>query len=88
MTWPRLIEAGIDRRVCIIGNLDARYTLCLGTPAEVKREVRECLDYGRQSPGGHLLHASHSVHEDVRVENYFAAVEAYREYFGLEPLPE
>jgi hypothetical protein len=88
MTWPRLIEAGVDRRLCILGNLDARYTLCLGTPEQVKQEVRECLDYGRQSPGGHILHASHSVHEDVRVVNYYAAVEAYREYFGLEPLPE
>src|SRR5664279_1455880 len=70
MTWPRLIEAGVDRRLCILGNLDARYTLCLGTPEQVKQEVRECLDYGRQSPGGHILHASHSGHEEVRVENY------------------
>lgn len=88
MTWPRILEVGLDRRVCILGNLDARYTLCLGTPQQVKQEVRECLDYGRQSPGGHILHSSHSVHEDVRVENYYAAVEAYREYFGIEPLPE
>ncbi|HEY3397698.1 MAG TPA: uroporphyrinogen decarboxylase family protein [Armatimonadota bacterium] len=87
MTWPRLIEAGIDKQVCILGNTDARYSLCLGTPEEVKTEVRQSLDYGRQSPGGHILHNSHSVHEDVRVENYYAVIEAYREYFGLEPLP-
>ena len=87
MTWPWLIENGIDRQVCILGNTDARYSLCLGTPEEVKREVRQSLDYGRQSPGGHLLHNSHSVHEDVQVENYYAVIEAYREYFGLEPLP-
>jgi len=87
MTWPRLIEEGIDRHVCIIGNLDARHTLCLGTPDDVRSEVIECLTYGQHSPGGHILHASHSVHEDVKVENYHAAVEAYREFFGLEPLP-
>ena len=46
----------------------------------------ECLDYGRKSPGGHILHASHSVHEDVKAENYLAAIIAYRRYFGLEPL--
>jgi len=86
MTWPRLIEAGIDRRVCIIGNIDARHTLCHATPADVEREVVECLDYGRKSPGGHILHASHSVHEDVKAENYLAAISAYRRYFGLEPL--
>ncbi|MEW6755253.1 MAG: uroporphyrinogen decarboxylase family protein [Candidatus Latescibacterota bacterium] len=87
MTWPRLIAEGVSERVCILGNLDARRTLCHGTPEEVRREVRLCLDYGRRTPGGHILHASHSVHEDVRVENYRAAVDAYREYFGLEKLP-
>jgi hypothetical protein len=86
MTWPWLIENKVDTRVCILGNTDARYSLCLGTPEQVKREVRESLDYGRQSPGGHILHNSHSVHEDVQVENYYAVIEAYREYFGLEPL--
>jgi len=53
----------------------------------VRAEVVECLRYGQQTPGGHILHASHSVHEDVKVENYYAAVAAYREFFGLEPLP-
>ena len=87
MTWPRLIEEGVSAKVCIIGNIDARYTLCLKSPAEVHREVIECLEYGRQSPGGHILHASHSVHEDVKVENYRAAIDAYRDFFGLERLP-
>lgn len=87
MTWPWLIENGIDTQVCILGNTDARYNLCLGTPEQVQREVRESLDYGRRSSGGHILHNSHSVHEDVRVENYYAVIEAYRSYFGLEPLP-
>ena len=87
MTWERLIEEGIDRRVCIIGNLDARYTLCLGTPQEVQAEVIECLKFGQTTPGGHILHASHSVHEDVKVENYYAAINAYRDFFGMELLP-
>ena len=86
MTMERLIEEGIDRRVCIIGNLDARHTLCHGTEAEVREEVFDCLEHGRKSPGGHILHASHSVHEDVKIENYYAAVNAYREYFGLGKL--
>jgi len=86
MTFPRLIAEGIDRRICIIGNIDARHTLCHGTPEEVRAEVIACLQDGQRSPGGHILHASHSVHEDVKPENYFAAVAAYRDYFGLEPL--
>ena len=86
MTWPRLIEEGVAERVCIIGNIDARHTLCHGTSEEVRTEVIECLKYGERTPGGHMLHASHSVHEDVKVENYCAAVNAYREYFGMEKL--
>jgi len=53
----------------------------------VHAEVRECLDYGRRSKGGHILHASHSVHEDVKPDNYYAVVKACREYFDMEPLP-
>ena len=87
MTWPRLIEEGVADRICIIGNIDARHTLCHGTESEVRAEVRECLDYGRRARGGHILHASHSVHEDVKADNYFAVVNAYREYFEMEPLP-
>lgn len=54
---------------------------------EAMAEVIECLKYGQTTPGGHILHASHSVHEDVKVENYYAAVNAYRDFFGLEKLP-
>ena len=71
-----------------LGNLDARHNLCHGSPAEVRAEVIRCLDYGRSTAGGHILHASHSCHEDVRAENYRAVVAAYREFFGLAPLPE
>ncbi|MCY3018949.1 MAG: hypothetical protein NTW87_07975 [Planctomycetota bacterium] len=87
MTWPRLIAEGVYGRVCIIGNLDARHTLCHGTADDVRREVLECLRYGQTGPGGHILHASHSVHEDVKAENYVAAVNAYREFFGMARLP-
>ncbi len=87
MTMESLAEAGYDREICIIGNIDARHTLCHASPAEVRKFVLHCLEQGQKSPGGHILHASHSVHEDVKVENYYAAVGAYREFFGLKPLP-
>lgn len=88
MTMERLIAEGVADRVCIIGNMDARHALCHGSRDEVRAAARRCLELGRQSPGGHVLHLSHSVHEDVRIENYYAMVEAYREFFGLGPLPE
>ena len=86
MTMEKLIEADIDRKVCIIGNIDARHILCHGTEDEVLHEVMQCLKLGQQSPGGHILHASHSVHEDVIPENYYTVVNAYREFFDMEPL--
>jgi hypothetical protein len=53
----------------------------------VRVEVRACLAWDRRARGGHVLHASHSVHEDVKVTNHRAMVDAYREVFGLAPLP-
>lgn len=87
MTMERLIAEGVKDRVCIIGNVDARHTLCLGTPEQVKAEVHRCLALGSLMPGGHILHTSHSVHEDVKPQNYHAMVAAYREHYGLPPLP-
>jgi hypothetical protein len=87
MTWERLIEEGVAEHVCIIGNMDARYTMCLGTPEQVRAETIECLRLGQTTPGGHILHLSHSVHEDVKAENYHALVRAYRDFFGMAPLP-
>ena len=84
--FPKLIEAGITEQVCILGNMDARYMMCNAEPSEVVEATRHCLDWGRQSPGGHILHLSHSVHEDVKIENYRAMVDTYREYFGMEKL--
>ena len=88
MTWPRLIAEGVYGRVCILGNLDARHTLCHGTPEDVRREVIECLRYGQTGPGGHILHASHSVHEDVKRRTTWPPCNAYREFFGMERLPQ
>lgn len=83
MRFPRLIEEGIKDRVTIIGNVDARQTLCLGTPEQVIQHTRACIEWGLTSPGGHILHTSHSVHEGVPVENYYAMWNEYRRYFGL-----
>lgn len=87
MTMERLIEEGVKAELCVIGNVDARHTLCNKSPKAAAAFVRRCLELGRQSPGGHILHNSHSVHEDVKVENYLAAINAYRDFFGLELLP-
>ena len=86
MTMERLLREGVKDRVTIIGNIDARHILCRGTPDDVRRDVRSCLEWGRKTPGGHILHTSHSIHEDVPVANYLALVDEYRRYFGLSSL--
>ena len=86
MTMERLVEEGIIERVCILGNVDARHNLCLGTPETVKAETRRCIELGLMRPGGHILHTAHDVHPDVKAENYYAMIAAYREFFGLPPL--
>ena len=86
MTFEKIIEEGIDKKVCIMGNIDARYTMTGGTKKDVEKEVTGCLKLGQKSPGGHILHLSHSVHEHVKIKNYYAMVNAYRKFFGLDPL--
>lgn len=83
MTMERLISESIDQQITIVGNIDARHTLCSGTPEEIEHHTRECLDQGLRSPGGHILHTSHSVHEGVPPENYYTVWNTYRRYFGL-----
>lgn len=86
MTMGKLIEEGVASKICIIGNIDARHVLCHGTKSEVEKEVTNCLKLGLQCQGGHILHNSHSVHEDVKAENYLAVVNTYRKFFGMEKI--
>jgi uroporphyrinogen decarboxylase len=86
MTMEKLIQEGVASKVCIIGNIDARHVLCHGTKEDVEKEVINCLTLGLQCKGGHIMHNSHSVHEDVKADNYIAAVNAYRYFFGLEKI--
>lgn len=85
MTMQRLVEEGVKDRVTIIGNVDARHVLCRGTREQTRQETLQCLEWGRKTPGGHILGTSHSVHEGVKNENYYEMIAAYREYFGLGP---
>lgn len=66
-------------RLCLMGNINLDSTLCLGTPEEVREEVK--LRIRTVAPGGgYCCGASNSVPEYVPYENYLAMVEAIREY--------
>ena len=69
-------------RITFIGNLDIRFVLTRGTPEQCRQHTFKILEEGRAN-GGHLLMSSNCIHEDVKLENFLACVEAYREYFGL-----
>ena len=78
----RRLKARYGDRICFIGNMDIRHILTHGTVEDCRRATVECIEAGWGS-GGHVLMSSNCIHEDVRPENFFAYVEAYRKHFGL-----
>ena len=69
-------------RCIFLGNLDIRHVLCSGTVEEARAEMVRCIEEGWGN-GGHIIMTSNVVHEDVQPELYLAAIDAYRDYFGL-----
>ena len=60
------------------GGVDTQHVLPRGTPAEVKKEVRERI--GALAPsGGYIFGAIHNIQGDVPPENILAMWEAFRE---------
>ena len=71
-------------RLCLCGNINLDSTLTLGTPDQVREEVK--LRIGTIGPGGgYCCGSSNSVTEYVPFANYLAMLEATRE-FGRYPL--
>jgi hypothetical protein len=71
------------------GGVDTQHTLPLGTPEEVRSQVRERLSiFGRG--GGYVFDAIHNIQACVPVENMLAMYETVREYgrYPLERTPE
>jgi len=78
----RKLKERFGQRICLIGNLDIRFILTRGAVDECRAHTRDCIEAGWGS-GGHILMTSNVVHEDVRLGNYLACIDAYRGYFGL-----
>jgi len=68
-------------RICPIGNVNNKTTLVEGTPADVEREVIECLKAAAPG-GGYILASDHSFHDDIPVENVYAMIEAVKKFGG------
>lgn len=69
-------------RVTLYGNLDCGNTLSFGTPQEVAAHVTACLEAGLGG-GGHILCASNAITASIPLDNYIAAVNAYRDMFRM-----
>ncbi len=74
---------GLKRRygknIVFCGGIDTNRVLPLGSPAEVREEVRRVLDI--MSPGGgYMLGAVHTIMNDVPPENVLAMVDAAVEF--------
>jgi hypothetical protein len=76
------LKAVTRGRVTLYGNLDCGITLSFGTPDEVAAHVTRCLEAGLGG-GGHILCASNAITDSIPLENYVAAVNAYRDMFNL-----
>ncbi len=80
----RRLKSEYGNRITFYGNLDCGIELSFGTPEVVRRHTIDCLEAGQGTGnGGHILCASNAITASVPLENYLAAVNAYRDFFGL-----
>jgi len=61
------------------GGVDTQKTLPIGTPSQVKEEVKKLVDIFN-SDGGYVFNTVHNVQANVPIENLVALVEAIHEY--------
>jgi hypothetical protein len=73
------VKAEYGDRVCIVGNIDLDYTLTLGTPADVDREVKERIGVAGKG-GGYMISSANSLTNYCKLENVWAMAEAIRKY--------
>jgi len=74
-----LVKARYACRLCPIGNVDNKYTMCTGTLSDIENEVRECLRIAKPG-GGYMLSTDHSIHDGMPFDNVMAYIEACRKY--------
>jgi uroporphyrinogen decarboxylase len=79
---PATVKATYGDRLCFYGGIDVEHTLPLGTPEDVRREIRErARVMGRD--GGYILQSSHTILDDTPLENLTAYIDEVRAMAGL-----
>jgi uroporphyrinogen decarboxylase len=80
---PRACKQKYGHQLTFYGGIDVERTLPLGTPEEVRQEMRARAEIMGQG-GGYILQSSHTILEDVPMENIVAYIEEVRHIAGLE----
>lgn len=80
------VKEAYGNRICLLGNIDLDYTLTLGTPEEVEKEVRERITQIGQG-GGYIITSANSLPDYCKTENVFAMARAVTKY-GKYPLEQ
>lgn len=78
---PATLKREYGKEIAFWGAVDTHRVLPLGSPADVREEVRRRI--GELGPGGgYVLGAVHNIQAEVPPENVLAMVEAAREFGG------
>jgi uroporphyrinogen decarboxylase len=78
------IKEKYGKKLTLLGNINLEFPLSLGTPEDVREEVR--IRIKEIAPGGgYLLSSSNSITSYVPIENFRAMIEAVFE-FGQYPI--
>lgn len=80
---PGMDRAALNRdfgeRVIFHGGIENQHVLPHGSPSDVRREVRECLETLGQG-GGYIPCSCHNIQAGTPVQNVIAMIEAVREF--------
>jgi uroporphyrinogen decarboxylase len=64
-------------RIALVGNVDCRFVVPMGSEQDVRRDVRRCIDAAADG-GGYILASSNSLHANSKVPNVFAMLDEAR----------
>jgi uroporphyrinogen decarboxylase len=78
------VKKKYGKKVCIVGNIDCGYLLCLGREEDVRETVRQTIRAAAPG-GGYIISSSNSLQSSVNPRNYMAMVEEAKSY-GRYPL--
>ncbi len=73
------VKQYVSGKMAVMGNIDCRTLLVLGSEEEVKKNVKETIE--KAAPGGgYIISSSNSIHPGCKAENYLAMIRAAHQY--------